>query len=250
LGPIKGQGGNMASGDVKATVTQPLQVYDAFGEVHTLQVTFLKIAPNTWATEVFVPEADQVITTQTTHGQVASGIITFTGSGALHTVSSTLSNVIEIDWTNSSDKSQIKINWGDLSQVVGESSASYTKDGAAPGKLASTIFDQNGYVIAKFTNGDSRKIFQLPLASFPNVDGLKDNGGNAYSKTNVSGDLTLAKVGSAGVGSIVPNSLEGSNVDLSEQLTNAITCQRTYQSCSRMIKVYDEMLEELGRIIT
>jgi flagellar hook protein FlgE len=48
----------------------------------------------------------------------------------------------------------------------------------------------------------------------------------------------------------VPSALEGSNVDLSEQLTTAITCQRTYQSCSRMIKVYDEMLEELGRIIT
>ncbi len=261
LGPTKGTGNNMASNTVKANFTQPIQVYDAFGEVHTLQIGFLKIAPNTWAVEVFVPEVEQVITTQTTDGQLASGTITFDGEGKLRTISTSLSDVMEINWANSANKSNIKINWGDIAgdsgsqsygitQVAADNSASYNKDGAASGKLASTIFDQNGYVIAKFTNGDTRKIFQLPLATFPNVDGLDDKGGNAYSQTYLSGEMSLAKVGSAGVGSIVPSALEGSNVDLSEQLTTAITCQRTYQSCSRMIKVYDEMLEELGRIIT
>jgi flagellar hook protein FlgE len=51
------------------------------------------------------------------------------------------------------------------------------------------------------------------------------------------------------VGGINSQSLEKANVDLSTQLTDMIVCQRNYQANTKVVKIANELLEALDRIL-
>ena len=71
-------------------------------------------------------------------------------------------------------------------------------------------------------------------------------GGTNFAETVASGSPKLATAGGdSGAGSILSNTLEMSNVDLSQEFTDMITTQRGFQANSRVITVSDTMLEEL-----
>jgi flagellar hook protein FlgE len=99
-----------------------------------------------------------------------------------------------------------------------------------------------------FSNGTSRKIFQIPLASFTSPNNLSGQGGNAYLETTQSGNYNLNVANTGNVGSISSGALEKANVELSDQLTRMIIAQRGYQANSKVIKTVNEMLEDLNRI--
>ena len=68
-------------------------------------------------------------------------------------------------------------------------------------------------------------------------------GGNLFSETNDSGQAITNRPGENGLGTIAPNSLEMSNVDISDQLVKMIEIQRGYQGNSKTITTVDEMLQ-------
>jgi len=87
---------------------------------------------------------------------------------------------------------------------------------------------------------------QIALAKFSNPSGLEKVGGNLYAATNNSGQPNLgAPGGDNGSGEIVSGALEMSNVDLSEEFTEMITAQRSFQANTRIITTSDEILQEL-----
>ncbi len=89
---------------------------------------------------------------------------------------------------------------------------------------------------------------QLTLASFPNDAGLEAIGDNLYLETPASGTATAGNPGALGFGSLVQGSLETSNVDVVQEITNLITAQRTYEMNSKVIKTSDEMLQTVGQM--
>jgi flagellar hook protein FlgE len=108
--------------------------------------------------------------------------------------------------------------------------------------------DENGFVIASYNNGQSLRLFKVPLADFANPDGLAAITGNVFSETEVAGTVNLRQASESGVGEIVSGALEASNSELSEQLTNMIVAQRAYQANTKVISTADDLLEELNRI--
>ena len=48
--------------------------------------------------------------------------------------------------------------------------------------------------------------------------------------------------------SIVPEALEGSNVDLAQEMTNLIVAQRNYQAISKTVTTADQMMQTLVAI--
>ena len=86
---------------------------------------------------------------------------------------------------------------------------------------------------------------KIALATFANPNGLQQEGNNYFSSTTNSGDAVLAEPGTNGTGALKSSSLEMSNVDLSNEFAEMITCQRGFQANSRIITVSDTMLEEL-----
>ena len=108
--------------------------------------------------------------------------------------------------------------------------------------------DQEGYVIASFTNGATQKIYKLPIATFANPLALDPRTGNVYAQTAASGEFNLRDAGRGGAGTIAPSALESANVDLAEEFTKMIVTQRAYSANARVITTTDEMLDELIRI--
>ena len=121
-------------------------------------------------------------------------------------------------------------------------------NGTAFGSLATVEVDDDGFVTALFTNGLSKKIYQIPLATFSNVDGLVAESGGSYRSGPNAGPLNMKNAGAAGAGSVEAKKLEASTVDLAEEFSNLITTQRAYSASSKIITTADEMLDELIRL--
>lgn len=84
---------------------------------------------------------------------------------------------------------------------------------------------------------------QLTLARFANPPGLQAIGGNLYLETAASGTPTTGNPGSDGLGGLEQGFLEGSNVNVAEELVSMIVAQRAYEINSRAIKVTDDMMQ-------
>lgn len=118
------------------------------------------------------------------------------------------------------------------------------KDGSAFGMLERVSVEDSGKVIATFSNGQSRAIYQLKLAIFPNADGLNPVSGDAYEMSRAAGAVRLLSAGEGAAGTTAGRALESSNVDIGTELTNLIETQRAYSSNASVVRTADQMLEE------
>ncbi|MCB2015781.1 MAG: flagellar basal-body rod protein FlgG [Sphingobium sp.] len=88
---------------------------------------------------------------------------------------------------------------------------------------------------------------QIELASFANPSGLQSVGGNIMLETAASGAPQVGVAGLDGRGTIAQGTLEGSNVNIVEELVDMIETQRAYEVNSKMIKSTDEMLQYVNQ---
>jgi flagellar hook protein FlgE len=123
-----------------------------------------------------------------------------------------------------------------------------TVDGALFGTLTGVSVGKDGILMATFSNGLTQPLYQLPLATFANPDGLNAVSGNAWQASAASGTAVVNGAGSNGTGSIQSGALEGSTVDLATEFTNLITTQRAYTASTRVITTASQMLDELNQI--
>ncbi len=258
---------NMASGAVAPDFQVPIQVYDSQGGLHTLTMSFLKAGPNQWYTEVHMAAGDIDPGGGTlVDGQLATGMLAFTPFGQLDATNSTLPTSVTIgvagsnagpEWNASLGLAAQTITFDmggpnspggltnyDSPSVLGTSQV----DGTPFGSLASVDVDDDGYVTAIFTNGLTRRIYQIPLATFGNANGLIPEQGGIYRLGPNTGALSMRGAGVAGAGDIKARALEASTVDLAEEFSNLIITQRAYSASSKIITTADEMLDELIRL--
>ncbi|MBT5455610.1 MAG: flagellar hook-basal body complex protein [Rhodospirillaceae bacterium] len=121
-------------------------------------------------------------------------------------------------------------------------------NGAVYGALTGVSVSEEGIVTALFDNGTRQDIFKVPLALFPNVNGLEGRTGNAYIGSLAAGDLTLQEARTGGAGIVSASTLEASTVDLAEEFSIMIQTQQAYSASARIITSADEMLDELIRL--
>ncbi|GHV69938.1 flagellar hook protein FlgE [Spirochaetia bacterium] len=119
------------------------------------------------------------------------------------------------------------------------------QDGHNMGYMENFKIDQSGVITGIFSNGTTRTLGQVALASFPNQGGLEKAGDNTYRLSNNSGNANIGPSGIAGKGKIIAGTLEMSNVDMAEQFTDMIVTQRGFQANSRTIQTADQLLQEL-----
>ncbi|MGE7205829.1 flagellar basal-body rod protein FlgG [Sphingomonas sp. NPDC019816] len=87
------------------------------------------------------------------------------------------------------------------------------------------------------------EIGQIQVATFPNPAGLQSKGDNYLTETAASGAVNMGVAGLEGRGQVRQGMLEGSNVNVVEELVDMIETQRAYEVNSKMIKSTDEMLQ-------
>lgn len=260
---------NMASGAIAPQFSRPVTVYDGLGTAHSLNVAFAKLQNNTWAVEIYAQPASDITPSTSTliNGQIATGTLTFNGDGSLQNVSTSLTAALNINWTNGSISSAVSFDWGTqglpfgtpgatqigqtdgLSQFdSGYNVAFVNQNGAPVGQLSAISIDENGFITASYNNGETQRLYKIPLASFTDPNLLAAASGNSYAQSNGSGIVNLKQAGDSGVGSISAGALESSNVELASQLTDMIIAQRAYQANSKVIQTADELLQALDRL--
>jgi len=118
-------------------------------------------------------------------------------------------------------------------------------NGYGAGDLQSVTVGTDGAITGQYSNGQVLSLYRVALAKFQNNQALFKVGGNLFRETRLTGDPITGKPGSSGLGSISPNSLEQSNVDIATEFVKMITTQRGFQANSKIITVTDQMLAEL-----
>jgi flagellar hook protein FlgE len=86
------------------------------------------------------------------------------------------------------------------------------------------------------------------MANVVNPGGLNSVGSNYFTTSQASGAETVGVAGSNGFGTISGGSLEGSNVDLTVELSNMIIAQRGFQVNARVITVESQNLQTLTQL--
>jgi len=86
------------------------------------------------------------------------------------------------------------------------------------------------------------EIGQIELADFMNPSGLSPLGDNLYRPSSESGNAFYNDPGEGGLGSLQQGYLEGSNVNMIEELTNMMLAQRGYEMNAKVIQAADDML--------
>ncbi len=89
---------------------------------------------------------------------------------------------------------------------------------------------------------------QLQLASFVNPAGLDPRGGNLFGETAASGTPNAGAPGANGLGSLQQGFVEGSNVNVIEELVSMIATQRAYELNSKAVQTSDQMLQRLAQL--
>src|SRR5690606_11898784 len=115
----------------------------------------------------------------------------------------------------------------------------------AMGVLDSFSVGADGSVIGSFTNGRTRTLGQLAMATFNNPQGLVDQGGNMYIEGSNSGVAVVTSPLQLSAGAVRSGALELSNVDLSEQFINMIISTTGFSASSRVISTSDRLIQEL-----
>jgi flagellar hook-basal body protein len=118
-----------------------------------------------------------------------------------------------------------------------------TQNGYTDGLLTGVQFDATGTIQGSFSNGQTAALGQIVMAMPENQGGLTKVGSNYFAQSANSGGLFVGLAGQDGVGTVQGNSLEGSNVDLTVELSNMIIAQRGFEVNARVISVENSELQ-------
>jgi len=155
---------------------------------------------------------------------------------------------VELDFGTHYDQSTSKWVNDSLSSTQFAKASTTTfqsANGYGAGDLQGVNVDVDGVITGTYSNGQLVPLYRVALAKFQNVHGLFKEGGNLFKETRTSGAAITNRPGTNGLGSIAPNSLEQSNVDIANEFVKMITTQRGFQANSKIITVTDQMLAEL-----
>jgi flagellar hook protein FlgE len=120
-----------------------------------------------------------------------------------------------------------------------------TQDGYATGQITNLTIDGTGTLFANFSNNQSKAIGQVALASFTNEQGLQAIGGTSWKETFASGIPGYDAPETGTLGSIASNSLEESNVNLTNELVDLIKGQSNYQANAKTISTQSTIMQTI-----
>ncbi|MGB1352239.1 MAG: flagellar hook protein FlgE [Luminiphilus sp.] len=208
--------------------TSTTTVYDSAGAAHQVTLYFAKDA--TAANQYNVTASiDDVV-------QPETASLVFDNAGVLDAASVTALNLASYTPANANAQ-PINIDFSTITGYGATSATSgVTQDGYAAGQLAGFEFDRTGIAYATYTNGETRAVGQVALATFTNPSGLQSAGKTNFAESSTSGLASIGTPDSGARGIIRPSALESANVDLTVELLALIEAQRNFQSNAQAIQ--------------
>lgn len=233
-----------------------ITVYDSQGGAHTVTLYFVKTGDNAW--DVHYVHANPITTSLDKLIDAGTQSLTFDENGAL--VNDNSGTAIDFDFGTSVTTPQpitfdFGIGTGETPPGTGLdgttqfaspfSVLSISQDGYSAGSLKTVTVSENGVITGIFSNGQTRVLGQLALARFVASTGLLKMGRNLFAETYESGQPIVGNPTTSGLGRVLSNTLELSNVDLAEEFIKMISAQRGFQANSRVVTTADDLMQEL-----
>lgn len=260
------------SGNLDATATAgttypgQVTIYDSLGVSHIVTVTYTETSTNTWDFSAALPASDFTSGTSTpitgTLNFSTSGVLTSVTTGGVTTPVGTAAGDISsvpMSFTGLADgASNLNMNWNlldsnnssTISQVSGTSGFTKTdQDGYASSQYSGFSIGSDGTVSITYGSGNPQVVGQIALANVINAEGLNKLGNGDYATTLASGSATIGIPGSNGLGSLQSSSLEGSNVNISQEFANLIVAQRAFEANSKAVTTFDTVTQDTINMI-
>jgi flagellar hook protein FlgE len=236
-------------------IAETIAVFDDAFNSHNLTMTFEHAGNGQWYMRFQPVTAEGTVSAITADGTTYTDSIpiTFDGAGGILTPATAS---FTVDWTaTGAGSNTVTLDMRKLTQFSGDSATKMgikvlDQDGYASGVMDRVEIATDGSVVAHYDNGESRRIFQIPVASFVAADQLDAISGTLFRRTEQAGDLTVAAITDQGSGAgIVASAVETSNVALEDQFTRMIITQKAYSMNSNVFKTADEMMQSVRDMI-
>ncbi|WP_028446744.1 flagellar hook protein FlgE [Chitinimonas koreensis] len=212
-------------------------VYDSQGVEHTLTYYFTKVGVNAWEVQSSFDGGTPV-----TH----PGYITFDQVGNLNGGTSLAYSSPIPSPSGALSPLAFNTSFAGTSQFGSQFGVSeLTQDGYADGNITGLSIGKDGVIIGRYSNGQNRTVGQITLYNFANPQGLQPLGDNRWAETFASNQARLGVPGSGDFGSLQSGAVEDSNIDLTKELVDMITAQRSYQANAQTIRTQDQVLQTL-----
>jgi len=234
--------GNLSRGATTDQITN-VTVYDSVGGSHTLSLTLTNnnsATTGSWLVQVQDENSNTI----------GNGEIRFNADGSPETGYNTMTLPLAPTGVTAST---ITLDFGAAGGFSGATNFSggttsdlkmTTQDGHASGSLVATSFDTQGFLTLSYSNGQTAKGPQLALAWFNDLQALQQSGNELFTNPTKEKAL-LGNADGRVMGTLTSNSVELSNVDLTQQFTDLVIIQRGYQSSSEVISVANQMVQQL-----
>jgi len=232
-------------------------VYDSLGDTHTMGYYFIKQGENnTYELRVTIDGEETFedsLTGDETRYLAADTVVSFDAAGNLQGAyrgmppfgvpQPVLLEVLGMDPTN---RGRITpLDFEGSTQFALANTDNFEQDGYAAGELQGISFDDDGFLVASYTNQQTATLGQIALATFDSTDGLKPTGRTSWLASKDSGAADIGRPNSGTLGRVQGGALEESNVDLTAELVNLIEAQRNYQANSKTLETENTVTQTI-----
>jgi flagellar hook protein FlgE len=224
-------------------------VYDSGGRAMTLTNYYVRNdaassgGANSWSVYSYV--GNQQLTSG---GSTAPIQASFDASGALTSPTTPVSYDAFTPTGGSAAQSFSLDLTGSTQSPSAFSVASRSQDGKSVGEFSGVVVNESGVVTANFSNGDTVALGRVALANFTDPSGLRQLGNSYWSASGISGQASMGSANDNGYGSLMSGTLEGSNVDITEELVSLIAAQRNFQANSKALDTDNQIAQTIFNI--
>ena len=245
-----------AAATATSTFITPVTLYNSVGSIVTLNVNFTKVASaNQWSYSAIPSEG--------TITAGATGTVTFDTTGQLSLVDgeTAADHTFTLNFDDATTPAnEMSLNW-DLVDSAGTTHGKLTgfaaasnnnslvQDGYATGTLLGLSVTSLGDITGLFNNGQTELLNRIAMADFLAPSGLNRSGNNKFTESQESGAPTIGVPDTGGLGKILGESLELSNVDIAQAFVTMIKTQQAYQASARLITTTDDLLSESVNLV-
>ncbi|RON12634.1 flagellar hook protein FlgE [Pseudomonas frederiksbergensis] len=245
------------------------KVYDSQGNEHTMDQYYVKTGTNAWRVHTYM-DGRSPANPATTPPVAITADITFNSDGSINTLTAgagwtqTGNTLTMTGWVPGAvtNAATTPVTWGPNGSVAATGGIAFNmalttsynsptartaqfQDGYATGQISSLTIDASGVMTANFSNQQTKAIGQVAVASFANEQGLQPVGGTRWKETFASGVAGVDAPKTGTLGSVVSNSLEESNVNLTNELVDLIKAQSNYQANAKTISTQSTIMQTI-----